>query len=137
VFGIANGVTVIGLGSVADRLRTRTLLIGTSSLLAAGAAILLVPSGALAFPGFAVLGLAGGFFGITSGIAWARTYGLSAIGTLQGLSFSVQIVAAAIGPLPPALSLGLTGSYAPGLAVVLGVALVALGVALRWRDPRA
>jgi hypothetical protein len=96
-----------------------------------------VDSAALASAGFAAIGCAGGLFGVTSGIAWARTYGVVGLGRLQGVAFAAQIAAAAAGPLPLALSFEATGSYISGvifLAVVAAAALVGAG---RWREPSA
>jgi hypothetical protein len=137
VFGAASAVATVGVGTVADRLSTRALLVAMSSALLAGALFLLVDSAALAYAGFAAIGCAGGLFGVTSGIAWARTYGVVGLGRLQGVAFAAQIAAAAAGPLPLALSFEATGSYISGvifLAVVAAAALVGAG---RWREPSA
>jgi len=112
--GIASAVGTIAAGAVSDRIGTRPLLSAMSALLAASAALLLIPTPAAAYLSFLLLGLGGGAFGIASGLVWARTYGLAEIGRLQGTSFAVQIAAAAAGPLPLALALGVAGSYAPG-----------------------
>jgi predicted MFS family arabinose efflux permease len=135
VFGAASAAATIGGGAVADRLSTRALLVATSAALLLGAVALLPDAGAVAYAGFGALGAAGGLFGITSGIAWARTYGTARLGSLQGLSFAAQIAAAAAGPLPLAVSLGATGSYAPGLVALAAVAAAALVAAARWREP--
>ena len=137
LLGIASAAGTVGGGAVADRISTRALLSGTAGLLAASVAILLVHGRPAAYLAFVVLGLAGGLFGIASGIVWARTYGLEQLGRLQGTSFAVQIAAAAAGPLPLALSLAATDSYTPALIGLAAYALLALAVALRWRDPRA
>ena len=107
-----------------------------AALLAAGAALLLVPGALTSYLAFAVVGLAGGVFAIASGVVWARTYGVAQLGRLQGIGFSVQIAGAAVGPLVLAVSGAVTGSYVPGLAVMSSYTLLALAAALRWRDPR-
>lgn len=136
LLGIASMVgTVLG-GGVSDRLRTRSLLSGLTALLLLTTALLLVPAAPAAYLAILLLGLAGGLFGVIAGIVWPRTYGLSEIGRLQGMTTSVQITAAALGPLPLALSEAATGSYAAGLLALALYAGCALVVALRWRDPR-
>ena len=137
VFGAASAVATVGIGAVADRLSTRALLVAMSSALLAGTLVLLVDSAALSYVGFALIGSAGGLFGVTSGIAWARTYGVVGLGRLQGVSFAVQIAAAAAGPLPLALSLQATGSYGAGVLFLAAVAATALVGAARWREPPA
>lgn len=137
VFGAASAVATVGVGAVADRLSTRALLVAMSGALLAGSLLLLGDSRALAYPGFAAIGLAGGLFGVTSGIAWARTYGVARLGRLQGMSFAAQIGAAAAGPLPLALSLAATGSYRAGLAFLAAVAAAATVGAVRWLEPAA
>ena len=135
VFGACSAVATVGIGAVADRLSTRALLVAMSSALFAGTLVLLVESAALQYVGFALIGSAGGLFGVTSGIAWARTYGVIGLGRLQGVSFAAQIAAAAAGPLPLALSLQATGSYGAGVLFLAAVAATALVAATRWREP--
>jgi hypothetical protein len=107
-----------------------------SGLFAAGAALPVAPSAAAAFASFVLLGIGAGVFGVASGLVWARTYGIAEIGRLQGTSFAVIIAAAAAGPLPLAISLEMTGSYAPALAALAGYGALCLLAALRWRPPR-
>lgn len=134
-FGAASAVATVGVGAVADRLSTRKLLVAMSSALLVGVLVLLLDSAALAYAGFAAIGAAGGLFGVTSGIVWARTYGVVGLGRLQGVSFAAQIAAAAAGPLPLALSLQATGSYSAGVLFLAAVAAAALVGAARWREP--
>jgi cyanate permease len=137
LLGIASAAGTVGGGAVADRISTRALLSTMSALLAGSVAVLLVQGRPSAYLAFVVLGLAGGLFGIASGIVWARTYGLEQLGRLQGTSFAVQIAAAAAGPLPLAISLAATDSYTPALIALVAYGGLALAVAVRWRDPRA
>jgi MFS family permease len=137
LLGIANAVGTIAAGAVSDRMRTRRLLSVMSALLLASLLILLARSAAAAYFAFVLLGLGGGVFGVAAGIVWPRTYGLAEIGRLQGTATSVQIAAAAAGPLPLALSQAAVDSYEPALILLAAYAAVALLAALRWRDPRA
>lgn len=137
LLGLVNAAGTIGGGAIADRVSTRTLLSAMSALFAVSAVVLLVPGRLAAYAAFVLLGLAGGLFGVASGIVWARTYGLAQLGRLQGASFAVQIAAAAAGPLPLAVSLALADSYTPALVALAAYGSLALAMALRWRDPRA
>ena len=137
LLGLLNAAGTLGGGAVADRVSTRALLSAMSALFAVSAAVLLVQGRVAAYLGFVLLGLAGGIFGVASGIVWARTYGLAQLGRLQGISFAVQIAGAAAGPLPLAVSLALTDSYRPALVGLAAYGGLALLVAARWRDPRA
>jgi MFS family permease len=136
-FGIGSTVLTIGLGRFADRLGTRAMLIAQAALILAGLLLLLAPVGALAYPAFVLLGLGVGFFGVASGIAWARTYGVARLGKLQGASFAAQIGASAFAPFPLATSRALTGSYTPGLVLTTAIAVAVTLVAARWREPTA
>jgi hypothetical protein len=89
-----------------------------------------------AYAGFVLLGLAGGLFTVVSGTAWARSYGFERLGGMQGSASLVQILAAAICPLPLALSLGGSGSYLPGTLMLVALAAGATIAAACWRDPR-
>jgi cyanate permease len=137
VFGLANAAGTLAAGAVADRLSTRALLSAMSGVLLAGALVVLAPDAVTSYAGFALVGFSGGVFGVASGITWARTYGLAAIGSLQGMSVAAQIAAAAAGPLPLAFSLQLSGSYVPGLVLLVAVGAVALAGALGWREPQS
>ena len=135
LLGVARAVGTLAAGAIADRLGTRTLVTALTGTLTAGSAILLVPSGPVSYLAFAVIGLANGIWSVASGIAWARTYGLAAIGRLQGLASAATIVAAAVGPLPLALSVAATGTYTAGLLFLVATAAVAFAAALQWRAP--
>jgi hypothetical protein len=132
---VGAAVATLSLGAVADRVTTKALLIGTSAILLAGPVALLSDLVPLAYAGFAAIGVVTGLYVITTGIAWARTYGVAGLGRVQGASFAAQITAAAAGPLPLAISLGATGSYRAGLLFLAAAAAVALLAAARWREP--
>jgi MFS family permease len=136
LLGIASVTGTLAGGWLSDRTRTRTLLSAMTALLLLATIVLLVPAAPAAYLGILLLGVAGGVFGVVSGIVWPRTYGLTELGRLQGTASSVQIAAAAIGPLPLAISETATGAYFAGLLVLAVYSACALIVAIRWRDPR-
>lgn len=84
-----------------------------------------------------VLGVGMGTTGVANGTVWARTYGLAQLGRIQGTAQSSMITAAAVAPLLPAVSGGVTGSYTPGLVALAALAALACVAALRWREPPA
>jgi MFS family permease len=135
VLAIGSAAGAIAGGAVVDRLGVRASLVLMNVLLTAGVVLLIVPSAAGGFAGFAVLGLAAGVNGTGSGAAWARTFGVGRLGELQGVGESARIGAAALGPLPLALALSLTGSYAAGLAVLAVLALGCAAAGLRLPRP--
>ena len=133
--GAALAGTVL-FGLVADRFSTRILLTMVSLAVLTGASVLLVPHEYAAYMAFATLGVGMGGNGVVNGIVWARTFGLAQIGRIQGTAQSSMITAAAIAPLVPAISHGITGGYAPGLLVLCGFTTLTLLAAISWRDPR-
>ena len=133
--GIAAAISTGLAAGVIDRLSTSAMLVAMSATLLVSTLVLLVPVGLLAYPGFALMGLATALFSLASGIAWARTYGLAGLGRRQGVSFAVISVSAAVGPLPLAVSRSLTGSYTAGLVLLAALSAVGVVAALRWREP--
>jgi len=133
VLALSGALGAVTGGAVVDRLGVRVSLVLMNVLLAAGVVLLMIPSAAGAFAGFTVLGVASGVNGTGSGAAWARTFGVSRLGELQGVGESARIGAAALGPLPLAIALSLTSGYAAGLAVMaaLSIGCAALGLRLR------
>ncbi|MDR0360706.1 MAG: MFS transporter [bacterium] len=137
VCGAASGVGTVVAGGVADRLSTRTLLTGMAGLLAAGSALLVVPVPAAGYGSYAILGFAIGLFNVLSASLWPRVYGLAGLGKVQGMAFAAQLASTAVGALPLALSVSVSGSYAAGILTLAGFAVATTAVAARWRDPEA
>jgi MFS family permease len=135
VLAISGAAGSIAGGAVVDRLGVRVSLVLMNVLLAAGVVLLTVPSAAGGFAGFAVLGMASGVNGTGSGAAWARTFGVGRLGELQGVGESARIGAAALGPLPLALALSLTGTYSAGLTLLAVLALGCAAAGLRLPRP--
>ena len=134
--GVASAAGLVGAGAAADRASSRPLLAAMTGILTAGMLVLLLPSAPASYLAYFLIGLSAGVFGVAGGVVWPRTYGLAEIGRIQGASFSVQIAAAAAGPLPLALSEAAFGSFTPALAALTAYGLLAFVVALRWREPR-
>ncbi|MEX0972047.1 MAG: MFS transporter [Solirubrobacterales bacterium] len=117
----AVGGALIG-GLLVDRFAPRVVLAAMGATLVASTVLMLAKLPVAAYAGFVALGLAGGLYTTANGSLWAQTYGTEGLGRLQSLASSGQILGAALGPLPLALSLSLGGSYAPGLALLAALA---------------
>jgi MFS family permease len=137
VLAVGTVVGALAGGALVDRLGVRASLLAMNALLGAGTALLLLPGVAAAFAGFVVIGLATGVNATGAGAAWAQTYGVERLGELQGVGDAARIAGAAIGPLPLAVTLALTGSYDAGLVllVVLAVACALLGLRVDRHPP--
>lgn len=131
LLGLCSALGVVLAGVVVDRISTRTGLVLLSAVELVAVLIILVPTAAAATVGFAVLGLGMGGVGVLNGTVWARTFGTAGLGRVQGLAQSSMIAAAAVAPLLPALSLGLTDSHQPGLLVLATLAVAAVALATR------
>jgi MFS family permease len=125
---------VIG-GQLSDRFPPRMLLVILGAMLAAAVALLLPAVVLTSVAGLVVLGVANGVSYTANATVWAGAYGTDGLGRLQGTANAGQIAGAAIGPLPLAVPLALTGSYVPGLAILLALALTATAAGWRWRAP--
>jgi MFS family permease len=130
LLGACSALGVVTAGLVIDRVGTRAALLLLSSLVLVATLVLLLPARGAAYTAFAVLGLGMGGVGVLNGTVWARTFGTAQLGRIQGMAQSSMITAAAVAPLVPAASLGLTGSYTVGLAALAVVAATAVVVAL-------
>jgi MFS family permease len=140
--GVAAALSVMALGGAAgavlggtlvDRAGVRTSLVTMSALLVLGVGLLMIVVPAAALAAFAVLGVAGGVNATGSGTAWARTFGVKRLGELQGVAEAGRIAAAALGPLPLAVALQLTGTYAVGLLALGALAAACAVASARWR----
>lgn len=133
VLGVSSAAGTVVAGVVADRLGNRGLLISLSVLTLAAPLTLLGPGRVTAYVAFALLGIGLGATGVVNGAVWARTYGTAQLGKIQGTAQSSMITAAAMAPLIPAVSFGLTEGYDAALVAMAGFATVTLLVAARWR----
>ncbi|MBQ16301.1 MAG: hypothetical protein CMJ65_04160 [Planctomycetaceae bacterium] len=118
-------VTGVWAGILTDRGHERYLLAASMLFLGSGVGLVLwLPS-----PGWVVLyggllGLQGGIIRTAGTAVWINYYGRTNQGAIRGVAMAAAVVAAAVGPLPLALSLDLTGSYATALAVFAVIPLV-------------
>lgn len=129
VLGAMSAIGVISTGALVDRVSSRTALKLVGVLMLTATIVLLAPSKIAAYVAFAILGLGMGATGVINGTIWARTFGTSQLGRIQGTAQSSMITAAAVAPLVPAVSQSFTGSYQAGLVGLAVVAAAALAVA--------
>lgn len=99
-------------GFLIDRMAARFVL-ATSMLLEIFALLLLLflPGPKWVFVYSALLGLHGGIIRSAGSIVWVNYFGRTFQGSIQGMSMSIMVLAAALGPVPAALSLDYTGNY--------------------------
>lgn len=128
-------------GALVDKAGVRASLVAMNVLLGVGIMFVLLDSPLGGYGGFALIGVANGLNGTASGAAWASAFGLARLPELQSVGDSARIAAAAIGPLPLAFGLSLTGSYTVGLVALAGFsfACAAAGARLtsRTSSPRS
>ena len=129
---VGGGLGAIFGGALIDRAGVRATLIAMSALLAVAIALLAVPAAPAALAAFAVLGFAAGMNATGSGAAWARTFGIDRLSELQSVGDAARIAAAALGPLPLAVSADATGAYTIGLAALAAFALACAALSARW-----
>jgi MFS family permease len=135
VMAVTGALGAVLGGVLVDRVGVRASLVAMNAVLAAGITLLLVATPVGAYAAFALLGVAIGLNGTASGAAWGHTYGIERLGELQGVGEAARIGGAALGPLPLALALSLTGSYDAGVLVLAGLAFAC--ALLGFRMPRA
>ena len=116
-------------GAFADRGSIRHVLVAAMGLLALSLAALPSLETRAQVMGYAtVMGVAGGFVMVVFFSFWGRAYGRRQLGRIQGAAQAMTVVASAVGPLPLALCVRATGSYATAF-YVLAVAATLLCVA--------
>lgn len=105
-------VSTLLAGYLIDRMAARFVL-ATSMLLEIFAILLLIflPGPKWVFVYSALLGLHGGIIRSAGSIVWVNYFGRKFQGSIQGVSMSIMVLAAALGPVPAALSQDLTGNY--------------------------
>ena len=122
-------------GYLVDRMEARYVL-ACSMLLEICALLLLLflPSPQWAFIYSALLGLHGGIIRSAGSIVWINYFGRKFQGSIQGMSMSIMVLAAAFGPVPVALSVDYTGSYRPALMLFLALPAIA-GISVLTAGP--
>ena len=117
-------------GYLIDRMEVRYVL-ACSMLFEILALLLLLflPSSNWVFVYSALLGLHGGIIRSAGSMVWIIYFGRRFQGSIQGISMSIMVLAAAFGPVPVALSVDYTGSYRTALMLFLALPTIA-GIAV-------
>lgn len=134
---ITSALMRLGSGYLADRIKLRYLLAASMlTLMAMTAMAIVFDSVPLAMLYGVIMGINGGLSQTVGGVVWAAYFGREHLGAIAGLAATVNVVGAAMGPLPLGLARDLLGSY--NLALAVGAALpLALTVAnLLVRKPK-
>jgi len=135
VMSISGAVSAIVLGVLSEKVSPRFMM-GSIYLLAALSLVVLLNTNiALIAYGFAILnGIVGVGVNTLAPILWAKYYGRDSVGSIYGVSRSVQVMGFAIGPLASGLVYDTFGSYEKALtwfAVVSLLSVVLIGFARR------
>ncbi|MFW6171563.1 MAG: MFS transporter [Planctomycetota bacterium] len=124
-------------GWLSDRVAGRRLLSGAMLMLAASSTVvLLMPHPRFAILYAILLGLHGALIRSTGNVIWLNYYGRTYQGGVRGLAMSAMILAAAIGPLPFALSIDYFGSYTWALLAFIAVPLTSAVIVATAGPPR-
>ncbi|MGM0488075.1 MAG: MFS transporter [Planctomycetota bacterium] len=124
-------------GWLSDRVAGRRLLSGAMLMLAGSSTIvLLMPSPKFAILYAILLGLHGALIRSTGNVIWLNYYGRTYQGGVRGIAMSAMILAAALGPLPFALSIDYFGTYTPALLAFIAIPLTSAVIVATTGPPR-
>ena len=124
-------------GWTTGRIASRYILfVGMIALAAAIVLVIAMPAVWLAFVYALLLGLFGSIMRSTANVIWINFYGRANQGAVRGIAWSVMILAAALGPLPLAISIDRFGSYNPALYAFLVRPLIAGAAVWTAHPPR-
>jgi len=133
--GVAT-LAMLGAGWLTDRLPNRYVLAAAMLMLTMAVALVLVlPTPAMALLYAVLLGLHGSILRSTGVVVWLNYFGRAHQGAVRGVAFSVMILAAAVGPLPFALSIDQLGSYDVALGAFIFIPIVAACLVCTARPP--
>ena len=125
------------IGWITDRVPSRFLLAAAMGALAtANLLIIDMPVVWLAGVYAILLGLHGSVMRSTATVVWINYYGRAHQGAVRGVSWAVMILAAALGPLPLALSIDHYQSYTPALVMFLILPVCAAAAVWTARPPQ-
>lgn len=115
----------IATGWASTRIQLTSVASAAMALLAAALLGLPFVSTYLALVVYAIaMGCAGGMITVLFFAVWARLYGRSHLGRIQGVAQMLTVIASALGPKVLAQVKVTTGSYLPAIVVLGGVAAV-------------
>ena len=125
-------------GWLTDRVASRRLLsLAMLFLAAASTVVLLTPIPQLVIIYAMLLGLQGAILRSTGNVVWLNYYGRTHQGGIRGVAMSAMILAAALGPLPFALSIDRFGSYNVALMAFILIPLTSAVIVATAGPPRS
>jgi MFS family permease len=99
-------------GWLVDRYATRYVLAVAHLVIAAALCVILVAGSVpTALIYVAIRGAGQGLWQVAGDACWPAYFGRRHLGTIRGVAFGIQIIGAAIGPVPLGIVYDLTGSY--------------------------
>ncbi len=109
---LTTAVVNVGGGVLVDRIAVRfllaaALLLQTSSLLLAQ----FLQGTETAFVYGMILGATTGLMGLINGVGWAKYYGRKYLGSITGVTSTILIIGAALGPMPLGIARDWMGNY--------------------------
>ncbi len=132
---VSAGVTLVS-GILVDRIPIRFLLAG-ALFIQAGTLLLAqsLSSVTMALVYGVAMGFLFGMMGTVSKIVWPTYYGRRYLGSITGLTATIQIAGTALGPMPMGIARDLLGSYNFALTVLTVIPLVLGVVTLFMKRP--
>lgn len=125
------------IGRLTDRVESRFILFFAMLCLAVAALLVMtLPFQWLAIVYALFLGLHGSILRSTGNVVWINFYGRAHQGAVRGVAWSAMILAAAVGPLPLAISIDYFESYAPALTLFIVLPIGAAFAVWTARAPR-
>ncbi len=133
---MASAITMLIVGSMADRMPRQLLLIlPMTSLTLAMVVISYLDDGLITIVYGMLLGSAGATAYTAEGVLMPRYFGVRSIASIRGLVFTFNVAGAAIGPVVIAVANELTGSYALATRVLLLLPAAVVVAGLLVRSP--
>ena len=124
-------------GWLTDRVPSRYILAAAMMFLAMATLLAIdMPFIGLAGVYAMLLGLHGSIMRSTATVVWINYYGRAHQGAVRGVAWSAMILAAAIGPLPLAISNDYYGAYEPALIMFLALPLLAAAAVWTAHPPQ-
>lgn len=134
---IATLIATLGIGTLADRVSPRVVLITSMGMMAGGLLLATaVAPGLLAIAFGMLIGAAGGAMRVVEATELPRYFGTLHIGAIRGVVTSVGIAGAAVGPVLFSLGHDVTGNYTAVLLASIVIPVVVAVGALIVRLPQ-
>lgn len=123
-------------GALVDRFPSRYVLIAGQALIGVAMLTLTVADTVtLALIYSAVYGAGRGMWAVAIDATWPAYFGRDRLGSIRGMTFAVEILGAAIGPLPFGLVYDALGEYNPTILGLLVLPVAATGALMAARPP--